>query len=685
MASFYQNENDAKALYDSVIIVNDRRLLNKQIQNNIRQLDNTPGLVSYIDENNTSQDLKKAIEEGKRIIVTTLQRFPVISDTIANMPERKYAVIIDEAHSSQSGESARHLKKSLSLEEAEKQDVTEDLDDIIADEIKRKGKQPNISFFAFTATPKPKTEELFGRLKDGKIKAFDSYTMEQAIKEGFIRDVLKNYMSFKRYYKIIKRLDIDDKEYEKKKTVRLLGSYVDLQDHAIERKARIMIEHFVSQTQNEIQGKARAMVVTKSRLHAVRFKRKFDEIMQEMKLPYGALVAFSGTVKDSETNEEYTETSMNQLQGKISIPEALKLPQFRILIVANKFQTGFDEPMLHTMFVDKKLGLFELAHQLAQLQQRGHIDPITTPVPAQVTLRQRVLQEGGRGGGRTQVEHQVKTLGLRRGVTGEVDGTRHLAHLHTVAVRAAGRHVDLVIEADGVLGAGRHTGVAAGAQVQVNGVVGLPLQLKRTQPAGKARNAPTQHGKTPRLRTTRIAGALGEQGHIQHIRHQGGSLFGLVERANDEQAARALVSDRGHGRWIRQAGGGQQRGDLGAGLGGIAAPATGFADVHKPDGRHRAFGLLAQIAKQALLLGASHHHIVTRLDGLLKGPRLAAAQGGVECQVFMQRRAQRLRVEGHRLVAVADERRGHVLCGWLAGPPHPYGGGRPSQARWRGR
>ena len=337
------------------------------------------------------------------------------------------------------------------------------------------------------------------------------------------------------------------------------------------------------------------------------------------------------------------------------------------------------------LFVDKKLGLFELAHQLAQLQQRGHIDPITTPVPAQVTLRQRVLQEGGRGGGRTQVEHQVKALGLRRGVTGEVDGTRHLAHLHTVAVRAAGRHVDLVIEADGVLGAGRHTGVAACTQVQVNGVVGLPLQLKRTQPAGKARNAPTQHGKTPRLRTTRIAGALGEQGHIQHIRHQGGSLFGLVEGADDEQAARALVSDRGHGRWIRQAGGGQQRGDLGAGLGGIAAPATGFADVHKPDGRHRAFGLLAQIAKQALLLGASHHHIVTRLDGLLKGPRLAAAQGGVECQVFMQRRAQRLRVEGHRLVAVADERRGHVLCGWLAGPPHPYGGGRPSQARWRGR
>lgn len=369
LSGFYQKDTDPKALYDSVIIVNDRRVLDKQIQNNIRQLDNTPGLVAYIDENKTAQDLKKAIEEGKRIIITTIQKFPVISETIASMPNRTYAVIIDEAHSSQSGEAARHLKKSLSLEEAEKEDVSEDLDDIIAEEIKRKGKQPNISFFAFTATPKPKTEELFGRIVDGRRKPFDTYTMEQAIKEGFIRDVLKNYMSFKRYYKIIKRTEISDKEYEKKKTVRLLGSYVDLQDHAIERKARIMIEHFVSQTQNEIQGKARAMLVTKSRLHAVRFKRKFDEIMQEMKLPYAALVAFSGTVKDSETNEDYTEMVMNQLQGKISIPEALKLPQFRLLIAANKFQTGFDEPLLHTMFVDKKLGAAATVQTLSRLNR----------------------------------------------------------------------------------------------------------------------------------------------------------------------------------------------------------------------------------------------------------------------------------------------------------------------------
>ena len=176
-------------------------------------------------------------------------------------------------------------------------------------------------------------------------------------------------MSWKRYYKLIKRTEINDKEYEKKKTVRLLSSYVDLQDHAIEKKARIMIEHFVSQTQNEIQGKARAMLVTRSRLHAVRFKRKFDDIMREMKLPYGALVAFSGTVTDAETGQDYTKENMNNLGGKIEIPDALKLPQYRLLIVANMYQTGFDEPLLHTMFVDKKLGGSSTVQTLSRLNR----------------------------------------------------------------------------------------------------------------------------------------------------------------------------------------------------------------------------------------------------------------------------------------------------------------------------
>lgn len=244
-----------------------------------------------------------------------------------------------------------------------------DLDDVITEEVIKKGNQQNISFFAFTATPKPKTIEIFGTEIDGQKQPFDLYTMEQAIKEGFIKDVLKNYMSWKRYYKLIKKNEVEDKEYDKKKTVRLLSSYVDLQDHAIEKKARIMIEHFVSKTQNEIQGNARAMLVTRSRLHAVRYKRKFDDIMREMKLPYGALVAFSGTVTDSDTGQEYTKESMNNLGGKVDIPEALKFPQHRILIVANMYQTGFDEPLLHTMFVDKQLGGTSTVQTLSRLNR----------------------------------------------------------------------------------------------------------------------------------------------------------------------------------------------------------------------------------------------------------------------------------------------------------------------------
>lgn len=371
LSDLYQNPSDSKSLFDTTIVVTDRRVLDKQIQNNIRQFEQTPGAVAYIDENKSAQDLRIAIENGSRIIVTTLQKFPVISDTVSRFSDRKFAVIIDEAHSSQSGEAARHLRKSLSLEEAEEKDVVEkSLDDIIEDEIKSKGDQKNISFFAFTATPKSKTLEIFGTVNaSGDKTEFDLYSMEQAIKEGFILDVLKNYMSWRRYYKLVKRSEVEDKEYSKKQTLRLLANYVDLQDHAIEKKTRIMLEHFASQTQNEIQGMARAMLVTKSRLHAVRYKLKFDEIMREMNMPYEALVAFSGTVTDGDTGAEHTSASMNQLEGKISVPEALKLPKYRILIVANMYQTGFDEPLLHTMFVDKKLGGTSTVQTLSRLNR----------------------------------------------------------------------------------------------------------------------------------------------------------------------------------------------------------------------------------------------------------------------------------------------------------------------------
>lgn len=377
LSNLYQHYTDEKALFDSVIVVNDRVALDRQMQRNIRQFERTEGEVCYIDDKHTSQDLRTAIENRRRIIVTTLQKFPVISEEITKYKDRKYAVIIDEAHSSQSGESARHMRKALSLEEAEAADEAaaakegdeiEKLAQRIEADLAKTGPRSNISFFAFTATPKPKTIEIFCEREYGTKEPFDLYSMEDAINEGFILNPIENVMSFKRYYKLMRNKDVPDKKHDRKKTMALLGSYVDIHPTAIERKSRIMVEHFASQTAKEIDGQARAMLVTRSRLHAVRYKLEFDRIMQEMRLPYKALVAFSGTVKDGDM--EYTEQSMNNLPGKTSIPDALKLPQYRILIVANKYQTGFDEPLMHTMFVDKKLGNASTVQTLSRLNRR---------------------------------------------------------------------------------------------------------------------------------------------------------------------------------------------------------------------------------------------------------------------------------------------------------------------------
>lgn len=383
LSNLFQNYTDAKPMFDTVFVVTDRLALNTQIGKNIRQFDITPGEVEYIMDSEdgkvkkTAQDLKNAIEKHKKIIVVNIQKFPSISEAVEHYTDRNYAVIIDEAHSSQSGNMARQMRKAMSLDEAAKfdEEIEEETDeekmlnDAIEQEMVRTGVKRNVSYFAFTATPKPQTLELFCENINGEKEPFDVYSTKQAIDEGFILNVLENYMSFKRYYKLMTAKGVVDSEYEKKKTVRLLSSYVDLQDAAIEKKSRIMTEHFVSQTSKEIDGEARAMLVTKSRLHAVRYKKKFDEIMQEMHLPYKALVAFSGTVKE-EDGAEYTEKNMNNLDGNISIPEALKLPKYRILIVAMKYQTGFDEPNLHTMFVDKKLGDISTVQTLSRLNRK---------------------------------------------------------------------------------------------------------------------------------------------------------------------------------------------------------------------------------------------------------------------------------------------------------------------------
>jgi type I restriction enzyme R subunit len=372
LASYYQSDSTKERLFDSIIVVTDRKNLDRQLQNTIKQFEQTRGVVHPIDEN--SAQLKKALENGKDIIITTLQKFPRISETIADLKGKKFAVIVDEAHTSQTGETSKHLKKALatSLEDAEEEDQDEsefDLEDAVLDEIKTRGRQPNISYFAFTATPKNKTLELFGRKNsDGKFEAFHTYSMRQAIEERFILDVLANYTTFERYFKLVKSIP-EDNEYEQKKTVRLLTHYVDLQPHAIESKTRIMLDHFLDVTVHAIQGRGRAMLVTRSRLHAVKYFLMFQKVMAEKHLPFKALVAFSGTVKDPDTDKEHTENGLNHLPPKVKIEDAFKTPEYRILIVANKFQTGFDEPLLHTMYVDKKLGGVNAVQTLSRLNR----------------------------------------------------------------------------------------------------------------------------------------------------------------------------------------------------------------------------------------------------------------------------------------------------------------------------
>jgi type I restriction enzyme R subunit len=360
---------DDRRIFDSIVVVTDRRVLDRQLQSVVKQFEQTLGLVENIDT--TSRQLKEALESGKTIIVTTLQKFPVIAQQMGTLPGKRFALIIDEAHSSQTGEASRRLKQVLapkSLEEAESEDEhEEDLDDRIVELIKQGGRLPNVSTFAFTATPKPKTIELFGTKRaDGKFDAFSLYSMRQAIEEKFILDVLENYATYKVYWSLLKKA-ADDPHYDREKAAYLLRKFVDLHPHAIREKTEIIVDHFAGQVAHRIGGRAKAMLVTRSRLHAVRFKRQVDAYLKERGYPFKALVAFSGSVHDP-GGGDYTEGGMN------GFPEAqtrgqFRRPEYRILIVAEKFQTGFDEPLLHTMYVDKKLGGVNGVQTLSRLNR----------------------------------------------------------------------------------------------------------------------------------------------------------------------------------------------------------------------------------------------------------------------------------------------------------------------------
>ena len=370
--SSLHNDKDER-VFDSVIVITDRKVLDKQLQDTIYQFEHISGVVQKIDEN--SQQLADSITDGKNIIITTVQKFPYVVKKIESLPKRKYAVIIDEAHSSQGGETARALREVLAaktLEEAESEDANLDEVEDFEDELQkvlqsRSATQNNLSFFAFTATPKAKTLKTFGHIgPDGKDAPYHLYSMRQAIEEGFILDVLKNYTTYKIFYKLSKSIE-DDPELNKTKATRAIGRFFSLHPYNISQKVEVIIEHFRNIVSKKIGGRAKAMVVTSSRLHAVRYYQEFNAYIKEKGYTnLKALVAFSGMVRDG--GHEYKETQLNGI-GEKELPKKFNTPEFQVLIVADKYQTGFDQPLLHTMYVDKKLSGVRAVQTLSRLNR----------------------------------------------------------------------------------------------------------------------------------------------------------------------------------------------------------------------------------------------------------------------------------------------------------------------------
>lgn len=379
LASLHDNEDNR--VFDSVIVITDRTVLDQQLQDTIYQFEHRRGVVQKIDEN--SRQLAEALESAVPIVITTLQKFPFVSRQLLRLaekrgeegtgilPTRRCAVIVDEAHSSQSGEVATEVKGVLGGEElretarrqAEEEGLT-GMEELFRTMAKR-GKQANISFFAFTATPKHKTLAVFGH--NGQ--PFHRYTMRQAIEERFIMDVLKNYTTYKTYYRLLKACE-NDPNVERKKAAKALARFLRLHPHNISQKTEIMVEHFHSVTRHKIGGKAKAMVVTGSRLEAIRYKQSFDLYIREKGYPIKTLVAFSGTVEDDKiTGKTYTEEQMNEGIRQKELPEVFGTREYQVLLVAEKYQTGFDQPLLHTMYIDKRLAGLQAVQTLSRLNR----------------------------------------------------------------------------------------------------------------------------------------------------------------------------------------------------------------------------------------------------------------------------------------------------------------------------
>lgn len=372
------NAHDEK-IFQSVIIVTDRKVLDGQLQDKVYQFDHVDGVVQKIDKD--AQQLKDAINGGVPVIISTLQKFSVIYKEVKS-GGRRFAVIVDEAHSSQTGDSAKKLKRALAdtekileeyahMEYEDEQNREKD-EDRLLDELAAQGMHDNMSFFAFTATPKDKTLNMFGwKDEDDEYHPFHVYSMRQAIEEGFILDVLKNYMTYKMYYKVVKAIP-DNPELDMATGIKAILNYEGFHPHNISSKTAVMLEQFYRVTRTKIGGKAKAMVVTPSRLHAVRYLKEFRRQILEKGYDLDVLVAFSGEIEDDD--QVFTEEKLNKTKdGKTikdkALPKAFNTDDFGMLIVAEKYQTGFDEPLLHTMFVDKKLSGVKAVQTLSRINR----------------------------------------------------------------------------------------------------------------------------------------------------------------------------------------------------------------------------------------------------------------------------------------------------------------------------
>lgn len=380
---------DAK-VFDSVIVITDRRVLDQQLQNTIYQFEHKTGVVEKIEEN--TQQLAKALAGGAPIIISTIQKFPFISQAIHTLENKgeavtlstagkRFAVIVDEAHSSQSGETVSALKGILNkdgiadaiaaqLGEEEDDALSEEAKAAILKEVMSRGRQPNLSFFAFTATPKFKTKAVFDEPGPSGAAPFHEYSMRQAIEEGFILDVLQNYATYKRFFGLVKQVE-HDPDVPKQAAARALNQFLQLHPVNIGQVVQIIIEHFRLKVMHELGGRAKAMVVTGSRLEAVRYKQAFDRYIKEKGYSgIRALVAFSGTVEDpDQPGSAYTETGMNDGLPERELPERFAGEDYRVLIVAEKYQTGFDQPLLQTMYVVKKLAGVQAVQTLSRLNR----------------------------------------------------------------------------------------------------------------------------------------------------------------------------------------------------------------------------------------------------------------------------------------------------------------------------